>query len=187
MVTFSPQPLKKWFFFSSKWPPPRKRKNVKKICNGFWKMMMSTFKKSKILNLRELFHNEKYRVKDQLYKFLKANAKYDDIIKWKHFPRYSPFVRGIHRSPVNSTHKDQWRGDLMFSLICTWTHGHANNRDAGDLRHHRTHTGVTVVELTPIFFPSYMGKLPFNHSGIVVLLPSSHLQVTATHLKIGFQ
>ena len=39
-------------------------------------------------------------------------------IKWKHFPHYRPFVRGIHRSPVNSHHKGQWRGDLMFSLSC---------------------------------------------------------------------
>ena len=29
----------------------------------------------------------------------------DDVIKWKHFPRYWPFVRGIHRSTVNSPHK----------------------------------------------------------------------------------
>ena len=28
-------------------------------------------------------------------------------IKWQHFPRYWPFVRGIHRSPVNSPHKGQ--------------------------------------------------------------------------------
>ena len=35
---------------------------------------------------------------------------HDDVIKWKHFPRYWPFVRGIHRSPVNSPHKSQWRG-----------------------------------------------------------------------------
>ena len=27
---------------------------------------------------------------------------HDDVIKWKHFPRYWPFVRGIHRSPVTS-------------------------------------------------------------------------------------
>ena len=26
--------------------------------------------------------------------------------------------RGIHRWPVNSPHKGQWRGALMFSLIC---------------------------------------------------------------------
>ena len=43
---------------------------------------------------------------------------HDDVIKWKDFPRYWPFVRGIHRSPVNSPHKGQWRGALMFSLIC---------------------------------------------------------------------
>ena len=27
-----------------------------------------------------------------------SNAEnHDDVIKWKHFPRYWPFVRGIHR------------------------------------------------------------------------------------------
>ena len=39
----------------------------------------------------------------------------DDVIKWKQFPRYWPFVRRIHRSPVNSPHKGQWLGALMFS------------------------------------------------------------------------
>ena len=39
---------------------------------------------------------------------------HDDVIKWKHFPRYWPFVRGIHRSRVNSPFKGQWRGALMF-------------------------------------------------------------------------
>ena len=48
---------------------------------------------------------------------------YDDVIKWKHFPRYWPFVLGIHRSPVNSPHKGQWRGALMFSLISAWING----------------------------------------------------------------
>ena len=33
---------------------------------------------------------------------------HDDVIKKKHFPRYWPFVWGIHRSPVNSPHKGQW-------------------------------------------------------------------------------
>ena len=35
---------------------------------------------------------------------------HDDVIKWKHFPRRWPYVRGIHRSAVNSPHKSQWRG-----------------------------------------------------------------------------
>ena len=72
-------------------------------------------------------------------------AKHDDVIKWKHFPRYWPFVRGIHRSPVNSPHKGQWRGPLMFCLICTWINGWVNNRGAGDLRRHRAHYDVTVM------------------------------------------
>ena len=28
-----------------------------------------------------------------------SHWRHDDVIKWKHFPRYWPFVRGIHRSP----------------------------------------------------------------------------------------
>ena len=67
------------------------------------------------------------------------------IIKWNHFPRYWPFLRGILRSPANSPHKDQWRGALVFSLICAWINGWLNNREAGDLRHHRAHYDVTVV------------------------------------------
>ena len=66
---------------------------------------------------------------------------HDDVIKWKHFPRYWPFARGIHWSPVNSPHKGQWRGALVFSLICAWV----NNREAGDLRHHRAHYDVTML------------------------------------------
>ena len=45
---------------------------------------------------------------------------HDAVITWKHSPRYWPFVRGIHQSPVNSPHKTQWRGALMSSLICAW-------------------------------------------------------------------
>ena len=68
-----------------------------------------------------------------------------NVIKWKLFPRYWPFVWGIHRSPVNSPHKGQWRGALMFSLICAWINSRVNNREAGDLRHHRAHYDVVVM------------------------------------------
>ena len=67
---------------------------------------------------------------------------HDDVIKWKHFPRY---WRRIHRSSVNSPHKGQWRGALMFSLICVWINGWVNNREAGDLRRYRAHYDVTVM------------------------------------------
>ena len=70
---------------------------------------------------------------------------HDNGIKGKHFPRYWPFVRGIHRSPVNSPHEGQWRGALMFSFICAWINGWINNRKAGDLRRHRAHYDVILM------------------------------------------
>ena len=66
-------------------------------------------------------------------------SAHDDVVKWKRFPRNWPFVRGIHRSPVNSPHKGQLRGTLMFSLICVWINDWVNNREAGDLRRYRAH------------------------------------------------
>ena len=52
---------------------------------------------------------------------------------------------GILRSPVNSPHKGQWRGALVFCFNSAWTNSCANNRDAGDLRRHRAHHDVTVM------------------------------------------
>ena len=70
------------------------------------------------------------------------NSSHNDVIKWKYFPRYWPFVRGIHRWPQ----KGQRRGALMFSLICAWINGWVNNRKAGDLRGLRAHYDVIVMD-----------------------------------------
>ena len=43
-----------------------------------------------------------------------------------------------------------WRragGALIFSLICTWTNGWVNYRDASDLIRHNAHYGVTVITM----------------------------------------
>ena len=72
-----------------------------------------------------------------------SKPSYDDVIKWKHFPRYWPFVRGIHRSPVNSPHKGQWRRALMFSWIGAGTNGWANHWDA--LWGHCNGYGIRIV------------------------------------------
>ena len=74
-----------------------------------------------------------------------STMSHDDVIKWKHFPRYWPFVRGIHRSSVNSPHTGQWRWALMFYFICAWTNGWVNNREASDFRSHRAHYDVNVI------------------------------------------
>ena len=70
---------------------------------------------------------------------------HDYGIKWKYFPRYRPFFNGIHRSPVDSHHRGQWRGALILSLMCAWTNRWASNRDAGDLRRHCAYYDVTVM------------------------------------------
>ena len=49
--------------------------------------------------------------------FMYHSSEHDDVIKWKHFLRYWPFVRGIHRSPVNSQHRSVRRSfDVFFDL-----------------------------------------------------------------------
>ena len=89
----------------------------------------------------------------------------DDAIKWKHFPRYWPFVRGIHRSPVNSPHKGQWRVALMFYLICVWINGWVYNRKAGDLRRYRSHYDVTVMLHTTLNIP-YTKDWAIHNTGL---------------------
>ena len=82
------------------------------------------------------------------------SCEHDDIIKWKHFRRYWPFVQGIHWSPMNSPHKGQWRGAWMFSLICAWTENWVNTWDTGDLRCHRSHYDLNImnwpVDIIPV-------------------------------------
>ena len=79
--------------------------------------------------------------------WLSKSTPHDDVIKWKHFQRYRPFVWGIHRSLVNTPPKGQWRGALTVSLICTQINGWANNGEAGDLRCHCAHYDGTIMSL----------------------------------------
>ena len=116
--------------------------------------------------------------------------EHDDDIKWKYFLCYWPFVWGIHQSPVNSRHKGQWRGTLIFSLICAWIDGWVNNREAGDWRCHCAHYDV-IVKITFVILPAcywiyhhisvmmvicltcYLGRLVLIHSGVVMLFGSA--------------
>ena len=106
----------------------------------------------------------------------RSDKAHDDVIKWKHFPRYWPFVRGIHRSPVNSPHKGQWRGALMFYLICAWINVWVNIREAGDLRRHRAHYDVIVM---------YMGK---SKAAVAVGQPCQYgqNQLCVSNASVGF-
>ena len=79
---------------------------------------------------------------------------HDDVIKLNHFPRYWPFVREIHRPPVNPPQKGQCRGALTFFLICVWINAWINNREAGDLRRHCAHYDVIAMLNMIWCFPS---------------------------------
>ena len=57
---------------------------------------------------------------------------------------------------VNSLHKSQWRGALMFSLIGAWINGWVNNGGADDLIRHRTHYDVTIMA-RPLMIWSCLG------------------------------
>ena len=94
---------------------------------------------------------------------------HDDVIKWKHFPRNWPFVRGIHRSPVNSPHKGQWCGALMFSLICVWINNRVNNREAGDLRHYGAHYDIIVMQWESLYLKKW--PLYWSKAKIFILIP----------------
>ena len=106
---------------------------------------------------------------------------------WRHqmetFPRNWPFVRAIHRSPVNSPHKGQWRGALMCSLICARINGWINNGEAGDLRRYSHHYEV-IIMWHQFLYPTQLrfhknnddnnnnSRSPFNFSLMIMICPS---------------
>ena len=104
-----------------------------------------------------------------------------------HLCRNSSVPGGFH------THKGQWRGALMFSLICTRINGWVNNGDAGDLRRHRAHYDVTVMRRMlcsrnshPICWNQTVSPVPFRNISItkypVYVLPSTIFVFQSKHL-----
>ena len=119
-----------------------------------------------------------------------SRRQHGDVMKWKHFPRYWPFVRGIHQSPVNSTHKGQWRGALMASVICARTNGWANNRDSGDFKNHRAHYDVTMMITVKVYpwCPSIIladkTKTPLDTSRPEQIYPLAENDTFNTHVLV---
>ena len=119
---------------------------------------------------RAIFGNATYHYIRSLYKMWSDKTRYYILHDWSDKTRYSICTIDVHAFatpwwrhqmetfsallalcagnspvPVNSPHKGQWRGALMFSLICVWINGWVNNREAGDLRRYRGHHDVTVM------------------------------------------
>ena len=138
---------------------------------------------------RWYLHNIESREKQNLI----AGQYHDNVIKWKHFPRYWPFVRGIHRSMVNSPHKGQWRGPLMFSLICARINGWVNNREAGDLRLNRAHYDIIVMMLSTMCLlhiassPNHICQFVHSHVSVMQIRSMSCAtnHITFSHRWFG--
>ena len=70
---------------------------------------------------------------------------------WRHhMETFSVLLALCAGSPVNSPHKEQWRGALMFSLNCAWIDGWVNNREAGNLRRHHAYYDVAVISIMKV-------------------------------------
>ena len=59
------------------------------------------------LKSNDIIPNRKERTVSQ-------HVNHDDVIKWKLFPRYWPYVRGHHQSLMNSPHKGPVTRTFMF-------------------------------------------------------------------------
>ena len=76
---------------------------------------------------------------------------HDDVVTWKHFQHYLPFVKGIHWSSVDSPHKrpvQQSFDVLLLALTSCWT----NKQFTSDLKWYDAHvTSLWWCILTFIF------------------------------------
>ena len=119
----------------------------------YWTYFGILTRKALSIHMKAVMDVDVISNQNECFRAAERMAKDDGVIKWRHFPRYWPFVRGIHRSPMNSPHKGQWRGALMFSLICAWINRCVNNREAGYLTHYRAHYGVPVMKHRELVTP----------------------------------
>ena len=117
------------------------------ICNLIIIILATTIKITKQSRYRNFDNNFNYKnnntevVKTTTVVMITVTkCIHDDVIKWKHFPRYRSFT-GHRWIP------SQRPGTQSFdvSLIYVWTNGWINNRGAADLRRHRTNSDVSVI------------------------------------------
>ena len=106
-------------------------------------MLLTVWDMTVIVFNKEIFQ----RPKTSVFPEIIANANKSlcflinnyDVIKCKHFQRYCPFVRGIHRLPVDSPHTGTVTRTFDVSVLLVWTKCWGNTRLTGNSRHHDGH------------------------------------------------
>ena len=87
--------------------------------------------------------------------------------------------------PVNSPHKGQWRGALMFSLICVWINSWVNDSEAGDLRRYRAHYDVTVMYRATFMMISAVRHIDPSRTNDIISAPIEQWAGMGPNTHIG--
>ena len=84
---------------------------------------------------------------------------HDNVIKWKHFRVPCHLCREFagHRWIPRTKASDAWL--WLFFFICAWMNGWVNNREAVDLRRHRTHYDVAIMWPSMTMVSRYQGTV----------------------------
>ena len=81
-------------------------------------------------------HRSTFYILHQQYMMTSSNGN---------FFRVTGLLCGNSPVTIEFPSQSQWRGALIFSLICAWINRWVNNREAGDMRRHRGHFDVIVM------------------------------------------
>ena len=101
---------------------------------------------------------------------MSRSSVHNDVIKWKHFPHYWPFVRVFHRwIPITKPVTRSF--DIVFDLLPEQT-VEQNNRNACDLRRHCAHYDVTVM---------------YGHCCVIVLISVMFWRVTTYPINMPWR
>ena len=81
-----------------------------------------------------------------------------DVIKWKHFPHYRPFVREIHPSPVDPPYKGTVTWIIDISLLSVWTEYWTNTRLTTSSNRHDGHltSPQWIMFCMTILYPEHL-------------------------------
>ena len=160
-------------------------------------------------NMPNLFHSlcsTWYPTRDNMQYFLcivtsSTDGRYmlfnqDDVIKRKHFTHYWPFMRGIHRSPVNSQHKGHVFLDLHLNkqLCKQWRRRQFETPSRSLWRHYEYRRLLKFLtwDSTLIWHNTNPRRgsliltwIDFNHSVYNILCPSWNVRWSLLHSQIS--
>ena len=107
-----------------------------------------------------------------IYVGKRNTMRFNSFSWWRHqmetFSALLAFCAG--NSPVTGEFPSQrplTQSFDVFFLICAWINDWVNNREAGDLKHHRAHYDVNVMSCTCQMHVHWLEITMYNHSRVL--------------------